>query len=167
MESDLVNHAPLVVTAALVISQGLLNRLNGNEGVVVDPEIAKETDRRAVAAVLAAERAIGRIPEEQDHNNPGFDVLSTDPKTQTVYFIEVKGHRPDTTEIHVSASQIRKAKMHPERFRLAVVRVPDEDDGIPMVKYFLKPFEGYEPHFAQTYVPLKVAELAPYGLDPQ
>ena len=167
MESDLVNHAPLVVTAALVISQGLLNMLNGNEGVVVDPEIAKETDRRAVAAVLAAERAIGRIPEEQDHNNPGFDVLSTDPKTQTVYFIEVKGHRPATTEIHVSASQIRKAKMHPERFRLAVVRVPNEDDGIPMVKYFLKPFDGYEPHFAQTYVPLKVAELAPHGLDPQ
>jgi len=167
MESDLVNQAPLVVTAALIISQGLLNRLNGNVGVVIDPEIAKETDRRAVAAVLAAELALGRIPEEQEHNNPGFDVLSTDPETQMVYFIEVKGHRPGTPEIHVSASQIRKAKMNPERFRLAVVRVPDEDDGVPLVRYFLKPFDGYEPHFAQTYVPLKVADLAPHGLDPQ
>ena len=166
MESDLVNHAPLVVTAALVISKGMLDRLQGVNGVVIDPEIAKDTDRRAVAAVLAAERALGRIPEEQDHNNPGFDVLSTDPQTQTVYFIEVKGHRPDTTEIHVSASQIRKAKMNPERFRLAVVRVPNEDDGTPTVRYFVKPFEGYEPHFAQTYVPLKVADLAPFGLDP-
>ncbi len=167
MESDLVNHAPLVVTAALIISQGMLNRLSGVGGVVIDPEIAKDTDRRAVAAVLAAERALGRIPEEQDHNNPGFDVLSTDPETQTVYFIEVKGHRPATSEIHVSASQIRKAKMNPERFRLAVVRVPNEDDGVPQVKYFVKPFDGYEPHFAQTYVPLKVADLAPHGLDPQ
>jgi superfamily II DNA or RNA helicase len=167
MESDLVNHAPLVVTAALIISQGMLNRLSGIGGVVIDPEVAKDTDRRAVAAVLAAERELGRVPVEQDHNNPGFDVLSTDPETQTVYFIEVKGHRPATTEIHVSASQIRKAKMNPERFRLAVVRVPNEDDGVPQVKYFVKPFDGYEPHFAQTYVPLKVADLAPHGLDPQ
>ena len=67
----------------------------------------------------------------------------------------------------MSASQIRKAKMNPERFRLAVVRVPNEDDGVPQVKYFVQPFDGYEPHFAQTYVPLKVSDLAPHGLDPQ
>jgi superfamily II DNA or RNA helicase len=167
MESDLVNHAPLVVTAALIVSKGMLNRLQGIAGIVIDPEVAKETDRRAVSAVMAAEIAIGRIPVEQDHNNPGFDILSTDPTTQTVYFIEVKGHRPDTTEIHVSASQIRKAKMNPERFRLVVVRVPNESSDTPRVHYFVKPFDGYEPHFAQTYVPLKVAELSPHGLDPQ
>ena len=167
MESDLVNHAPLVVTAALIVSQGMLNQLGGIGESIIDPEVAKDTDRRAVAAVLTAERELGRFPEEQDHNNPGFDVISTDPKTQTVYFIEVKGHRPSTTEIHVSASQIRKAKMNPERFRLAVVRVPNENDGVPLVRYFVKPFDGYEPHFAQTYVPLKIADLAPHGLDPQ
>ena len=166
-ESDLVNHAPVVVTAALIISQALLNRFSGVEAAVVDPEVAKETDRRAVAAVMAAERSIGRNPVEQDHNNPGFDILSTDPNTETIYFIEVKGHRPDTTEIHVSASQIRKAKMNPERFRLAVVRVPNEPDAQPSIGYFVRPFDGYEPHFAQTYVPLKVAELAPHGLAPQ
>jgi hypothetical protein len=84
-----------------------------------------------------------------------------------MYFIEVKGHRPDTTEIHVSASQIRKAKMHPERFRLAVVRVPNEPDVAPKVAYFIRPFDDYEPHFAQTYVPLKVSELAPHGVTPR
>ena len=166
-ESDLVNHSPIVVTTALIVSQGMLNRLQGSDVVTIDPEVAKDTDRRAVAAVMAAERLLGRDPVEQDHNNPGFDILSTDLVTQTVYFIEVKGHRPDTTEIHVSASQIRKAKMNPERFRLAVVRVPNEPELDPHVRYFLKPFDGYEPHFAQTYVPLKVADLAPYGLDPQ
>lgn len=166
-ESDLVNHAPVVVTAALIVSQALLNRFSGVEAAIVDPEVAKETDRRAVAAVMAAERSIGRNPVEQDHNNPGFDILSTDPNTETIYFIEVKGHRPDTTEIHVSASQIRKAKMNPERFRLAVVRVPNEPDAQPSIGYFVRPFDGYEPHFAQTYVPLQVAELAPHGLAPQ
>ena len=166
-ESDLVNHAPVVVTAALIISQALLNRFSGVEAAVVDPEVAKETDRRAVAAVMATERSIGRNPVEQDHNNPGFDILSTDPNTETIYFIEVKGHRPDTTEIHVSASQIRKAKMNPERFRLAVVRIPNESDAQPSIGYFVRPFDDYEPHFAQTYVALKVAELAPHGLAPQ
>ena len=58
-----------------------------------------ETDRRAVDAVLAAERALGRDPDEQAHNNPGFDILSEDPATAIVYFIEVKGHRPDDAEI--------------------------------------------------------------------
>jgi SNF2 family DNA or RNA helicase len=167
LESDVLNHSPIVVTAALIISQGMLNRLSDVDGVVIDPEVAKETDRRAVAAVMAAERSIGRIPEEQEHNNPGFDILSTDPVTDMMYFIEVKGHRPDTTEIHVSASQIRKAKMHPERFRLAVVRVPNEPDVAPKVAYFVRPFDDYEPHFAQTYVPLKVSELAPHGVTPR
>lgn len=166
-ENDLVNHAPVVVTAALVISQGTLNRISGFEGIVVDPEIAKETDERAIAAVMAAERSIGRNPEEQNHNNPGFDILSTDPATGTTYFIEVKGHRLDTAEIHVSASQIRKAKMNPERFRLAVVRVPDEPDAKSTIGYFVRPFDDYEPHFAQTYVPLNAADLAPHGLAPQ
>src|SRR5699024_2989126 len=35
------------------------------------------SDRRAVALVLAAERALGRVPEEMPHNNPGFDIRST------------------------------------------------------------------------------------------
>ena len=166
-ESDLINHAPVVVTAAIIISQGMLNRLSGKIDSVIDPEVARETDRRAVEAVMKAEREINRIPEEQDHNNPGFDILSTDPATGTMYFIEVKGHRPGTPEIHVSASQIRKAKMNPERFRLVIVKVPNEDHGIPAVRYYVKPFDGYEPHFAQTYVPLKVVDLEPYGLEPQ
>ena len=34
----------------------------------------------------------GRIPDEQPHNNPGFDILSLDPVTGVRYFIEVKGH---------------------------------------------------------------------------
>lgn len=166
IEADLVNHAPTVVAAALVIPQGLLDRIQGVEPVEVDPEIAKKTDRRAVAAVLAAERSLGREPVEQDHNNPGFDILSTDPATGIVYQIEVKGHRPDTPEIKVRARQVRQAKQNPERFRLAVVRVPDEPDGEPTVRYFVRPFDSYELHFAQTYVPLDVNAIAPYGSEP-
>ena len=167
IEADLLNHAPTVIAAALVIPKGYIDQALGAEPVEIDPEVAKETDRRAVAATMATERTLGRVPVEQDHNNPGFDILSTDPATGIVYQIEVKGHRPDTPEIKVRARQVRQAKQNPERFRLAVVRVPHEPDGIPIVNYFLRPFDTYELHFAQTYVPLDVNAIAPHAVEPQ
>ena len=54
-----------------------------------------------------------------------------------------------------------------ERFRLAVVRVPHQDGGYPVVSYFIRPFDTYELHFAQAYVPLNVADLVPYAVEPQ
>jgi superfamily II DNA or RNA helicase len=167
IEADLVNHAPTVVAAALVIPQGLVEQLQGTTRVEIDPEIAKETDQRAVAAVLGVERSLGRNPVEQDHNNPGFDILSEDPRTGMVFQIEVKGHRPDNPEVKVRARQVRQAKQNPERFRLAIVRVPNVPDVEPTVSYFVRPFDSYELHFAQTYVPLNVADLLPYAVEPQ
>jgi superfamily II DNA or RNA helicase len=167
LEADLVNHAPTVVAAALVIPRGLTDRLAGSATPEPDQELIADTDRRAVVAVMAAERALGRDPVEQDHNNPGFDILSEDVRTGIVYQIEVKGHRPDTPEIKVRARQVRQAKQNPERFRLAVVRVPNEPGGAATVSYFIRPFDTYELHFAQTYVPLDVANLMPYAVKPQ
>ena len=167
VESDLVNHAPTVVAAALVIPQGLVDRMSGGLPSEMDQEVARETDRRAVAAVIAAEQALGRAPIEQAHNNPGFDILSEDPRTGVVYQIEVKGHRPDTSEIKVRGPQVRQAKQNPGRFRLAVVRVPHEPNGRSIVSYFIRPFDTYELHFAQAYVPLNIADLMPYAVEPQ
>ena len=167
IEADLVNHAPTVVAAALVIPQGLIDRLRGDTSTApMDQEVARETDRRAVAAVMATERALGRKPVEQAHNNPGFDILSEDPRSGIVYQIEVKGHRPATTEIKVRAPQVRQAKQNPERFRLAVVLVPDEPEGLPVVRYFLRPFDRYELHFPQAYVPLDVHGLLAAAVEP-
>jgi hypothetical protein len=167
IEADLVNHAPSVVAAALIIPQGLLDRLSGSDVVVVDPEVAKDTDRRAVAAVMAAERRLGRFPVEQEHNNPGFDILSEDSRTGVIFQIEVKGHRPQTPIVDVKARQVRQAKQNPERFRLAIVTVPNEPEGEPEVFYFVRPFDSYEMHFAQTSVPLKVTDMIPQSVEPQ
>ena len=118
-----------------------------------------ETDRRAVAAVLEAERALGRNPEAQAHSNPGYDVLSTDPATGACYFIEVKGHLPRTTQIHVSTPQVNKAKSNPDRWRLAVVSVPDDPAEPPAVRYLIDPFRDVTLHFAQPGLPLTVTDL--------
>lgn len=87
--------------------------------------------------------------------------------TGMVYQVEVKGHRPGTEEVKVHARQVRQAQQNPERFRLAVVLVPNEAGEVPSVSYFVRPFDGYDLHFAQTYVPLSVAGLAPHALEPQ
>jgi len=158
-ESDLHNSPPTVVAAAIVVPQGLVDQLRG---MPPDPEEAAdkaETDRRAVGAVLEAERALGRSPEAQAHSNPGYDVLSIDPATGAHYFIEVKGHLPRTTQIHVSAQQVSKAKSIPDHWRLAVVSVPDDPDEPPVVYYLIDPFRDVALHFAQTGLSLNVADL--------
>jgi hypothetical protein len=166
LESDLHNSPPTVVGAALVVPQGLIDKLHG---VPPDPgEVADkmETDRRAVAAVVKAERALGRNPEPQSHSNPGFDVLSVDPLTGIHYFIEVKGYLPQTLEISVSAQQVQKAKSNPDRWRLAVASVPNEPYAEPTVRYLVEPFRDVMLHFAQTKVPLNVAHLLQAAGDP-
>ncbi len=158
-EADLHSSLPTVVAAAVIVPQGLLEALAGG---APDPTAAAdkaETDRRAVAAVMAAERALGRQPTEQEHANPGFDIMSVDPDTGNHYFIEVKGHLPRTDEIHVSARQVRQAQNGPDRWRLAVVSVPDDPNARPQVRYLVKPFADTTMPTAMTKVGLKVAAL--------
>ena len=162
-EDDLHNSPPTIVAAAVVVPQGLLNKLAGEPSSSVDPAIKAETDRRAVAAVMKAERKLGRVPEEQHHSNPGYDVLSTDPVTQVCYFIEVKGHLPQTEQISVSRRQVGKAHNNRERWRLAVVSVPEDPDAEPDVHYLVEPFKNVSLHPAQTSVPLNVIELLAYA----
>lgn len=52
-----------------------------------------EVDRLGCEAVLAFERSHGREPELMNHANKGFDVLSRDPVTSRVRYIEVKSRR--------------------------------------------------------------------------
>ena len=69
---------PIVRGAALVIPRGLLERLRGERDQPVST-YARETrfvERRAVEAVMAAERALGRTPHEMPHNNRSYDVQS-------------------------------------------------------------------------------------------
>ena len=166
LEADLHNNPPTIVGAALIVPQGLIDQIEGHPPAPGDVADKMETDRRAVAAVMAEEVKLGRIPEKQTHSNPGFDILSVDPQTGINYFIEVKGHLPQTLEISVSAQQVQKAKSNPDRWRLAVASVPTDPDTPPTVRYLVEPFRDVTLHFAQTKVPMNVAHLLEASGDP-
>ena len=62
--------------------------------------------------------------------------------------------------------RVDEAKANPERWRLAVVSVPTAPDEEPVVHYLLAPFRDTVMHFAQTKVPLNVADLIATAREP-
>jgi superfamily II DNA or RNA helicase len=77
-DGQLTVRRPAVAGAALVIPQGLLDRLmdRRTEPLATYARDTTVVERRAVDATLSAERALGRMPEEMSHNNPGYDIRS-------------------------------------------------------------------------------------------
>ena len=113
-------------------------------------------DRLAVAAVMEAERRLGREPTEMHHQNPGYDIESRDPNTNQLIFIEVKGKSPEATIVTVSKTQIFTAFNKPDNFILAIVEVDGATAKEP--RYIRQPFQK-EPDFGATSVNYNLSEL--------
>jgi superfamily II DNA/RNA helicase len=177
-EKQLSPLPPVVIGGALVVPRGLLDRRRGERRE--DPAAhARETERierLAVEAVLAAERTIGRQPREMPRNNPGFDVLSRDPITGGIWFIEVKGRVLGAPTVTVTKNEILTGLNKPDRFLLALVAV-DGDETEP--RYVTRPFKGTEDVYFDAasinfewdklwqrgYPPEKTAPLVAPGLE--
>ncbi len=164
-EMDLANLPPNVVGGAVVIPQGFLDRLSGkaqqNQSIDTD-----EIDRRAVTAVMEAEKSIGRVPTEMEHANPGYDIQSEDPESGNIYFLEVKGRLEGSDTVTVKVRQIRQAKNNPETFRLVVAIVPEDRASPPCVHYVVRPFDDFEPHFAAVSETLSLQTLLKSAEEP-
>ena len=65
---------------------------------------------------------LGREPNEMEHSNPGFDIESRDPKSGTVYFIEVKGRIQGRDTVNIKARQIRRGDQQPREVHLGNCR---------------------------------------------
>lgn len=109
-----------------------------------DPLARALVERRGVDAVLAAERALGRAPQEQAHNNPGFDILSR-PVEGAGLRIEVKARWEGADTFTITRTEVLTALNTAPDHRLALVRVSalgaDHDD----VRYIENAFDGVEP----------------------
>ena len=134
---------PVVAGGALVIPRGLLERLRGERSQEAAALHARETERVeriAVEAVLAAERALGRDPEEKPRNNPGYDILSSPPDGGRLLFIEVKGRVAGAPTFTITKNEVLHALNKGDDYVLALVRV-DGDDA-DEIRYMRHPFTG-------------------------
>ena len=141
-DAQLRAHPPTIAGMALVIPQGLLDRLTGKRTLPA-ATYAKDTaevDRRAVAAVMAAERSLGRTPVEMPHNNPGFDIRSTDPDGQVIR-IEVKGRIDGAEDFQITRREVLTAKNLGDAYRLAIVKVSPAGPGHDELRYLMRPFD--------------------------
>lgn len=87
-------------------------------------------DAAGVAIALAYERSCGRDPEEQAHNNPGFDVLSRNHAGDVVRRIEIKSIGGAWTEFGVwmSATQMEDNRASGDDYWLYVVEHANDPD---------------------------------------
>jgi hypothetical protein len=138
-DEELIARPPMISAAALVIPQGLLDKLLGVPDERIPPRDTTETDRRAVAAVLAAERRLGREPRKMPHNNPGYDIESRCPDGHLI-FIEVKGRVEGAEDFWVTKTEVLYGKNAATRSRLALVSVTPEGPESDTVRYIVDPF---------------------------
>lgn len=133
---------PVVAGGALIIPYGLLERLRGERSQT--PALhARETERVeriAVEAVLAAERGLGRNPEEKPRNNPGYDILSTPADDGRLLFIEVKGRVAGAPIFMITKNEVLYALNKSTDYILALVRV--DGDRADEIRYIRHPFTG-------------------------
>lgn len=89
-----------------------------------------QVDIAGVRRVLEYERSCGRTPEEQAHNNPGYDVLSKDSEGAVLRRIEIKSIGGAWTGFGVwlSSTQLEENRTHQDDFWLYVVEHAENDD---------------------------------------
>lgn len=85
-------------------------------------DISALVDLAAVSAALKFEQQRGWEPEEQPHNNPGYDIRSIGPKGER-RLIEVKGLENEWTQRGVKLSHVQfdMAKEHPTEYWIYIV----------------------------------------------
>lgn len=136
---------PQVAGGALVVPRGLLDRLLGRAPAGApgqDAADTREVERRAIAAVLRAERELGREPEEMPPNNAGYDIRSLTEGHHTV-FLEVKGRTVGAENFYVTRNEVLFGK-NADRYRLALVAVHSEGAHRDELRYLTEPFAGFE-----------------------
>ncbi|WP_334138932.1 helicase-related protein [Corynebacterium variabile] len=141
-EASLQPKPPRLLTAALVLPLTMAR----DELPDREPIHAKETkavERRGVDLVLATEHALGRHPEEQAFNNPGFDILSSLPTGDTLR-IEVKARIAGSDDFFITHNEILTAKNADPHYRLALVSVDPRGPQHDQVRYLANPFAHTE-----------------------
>lgn len=135
---------PAVIRGAALVIPSALLETDAYPGVQTFASQTEEVERRAVEAVLAAERALGREAVEMPRNNPGYDIQSTD-TNGFVHYIEVKGRIEGSDIFTITTNEITFAQTQADRHRLALVEVSTTDAAHDQLRYVTDAFTHLEP----------------------
>lgn len=150
------SNTPVVVGAALVIPQGLLNSMTANEPIDISEQKRNdEIERIAMEKVMEAELAMGRIPKDVSKQKIGWDITSSYGNGDLL-FIEVKGRQKDATTVTISRNEILTGLNKPENFVLAIVLVDGEAVEGP---YYVRKAFTQSLDFGVTSVNYDISEL--------
>jgi SNF2 family DNA or RNA helicase len=159
-QRELAATPPRVLSAALVLPQGLIDQARGELGRVIDVAARKRVERVAMDAVIAAEKALGHQVRDVSAQNIGWDITSQPSARDGVLppsrHIEVKGRAVGQETITVTSNEIREGINQGDRFFLAVVLVDGEQADGPY--YIRQPFDQ-EPGWAEASRNFKLREL--------
>jgi superfamily II DNA or RNA helicase len=123
-ERDIQALPPLVKGGALVVPIRLLRPKGAAPDHFAEDALARQqVERLAMAAVMAAERALGREPRDVSAAKVGYDIESRDPRSGHLHFLEVKGRIEGGDTITVTTNELLVALNAEDRFVLAIVPV--------------------------------------------
>lgn len=138
---------PRVVSASLVVPISWLDGHVDTPGEILDvdgrPIDTMTSARRGVDAALAAERALGREPEEMPHNNKGYDIRSRTPDGQTIY-LEVKARVEGGHDFVVTHNEVNLGKNTEHGHRLVMVALDPRGPEHDRVRYLIDHFRGVD-----------------------
>ena len=160
---------PVLKGAALVIPGGMLRakapqaQASKPSAFAEDPILRAVTERMAMEAVFAAERALGHEPRDVSAEKKGWDIESRDLRTGHLRFIEVKGRHVDGRDVILTKNEILASLNVAESFILAIVQI---DDGITREPVYIRRFFNREMGFAETAVVFNVGDLLSTGSGP-
>jgi hypothetical protein len=150
------SNTPVILGAALVIPQGLLDAIIAGEKT--DDEIQRRNDeieRMAMDAVMKSELARGHIPKDVSKEKIGWDITSHTGNGEML-FIEVKGRQKDATTVTVSRNEVLTGLNKPENFVLALVMVDGEQVDGP---YYVQHVFSQNLDFSVTSVNCDIKKL--------
>ena len=150
------SNTPVILGAALVIPQGLLDAIIAGEKI--NDEIKRRNDeieRMAMDAVMKSELARGHIPKDVSKEKIGWDITSHTGNGEML-FIEVKGRQKDATTVTVSRNEVLTGLNKPENFVLALVMVDGEQVDGP---YYVQHVFSQNLDFSVTSVNCDVKKL--------
>lgn len=154
---------PRVRGGMVVIPQGLLNALTlpksatGVSAFAENAEARRESELKAMEAVMKAERALGNQPSDVSAQKVGYDISSYDPRTQHLRFIEVKGRIDGADTVMLTRQEIITSLHEPQKYILAIVQIEAGFACEP--RYVRGALSDHEPSFEHTAIQFHLKRL--------